>query len=115
MGGIGSGNLYRWDKRDAVEDYRSLDVRRWQRDGLLTPARWFNWQWTRDSEHDRAMHRAQAIRMRLGGTGSTFDLFRQSRSGCTGAPMNGYEPSTMTPTCDHGRASRKSSGCCETG
>ena len=50
MGGIGSGNWYRWDKRDAVEDYRSLDVRRWQRDGLLEPGRWFSWQWTRDGQ-----------------------------------------------------------------
>lgn len=48
MGGIGSGNWYRWDKRDAVEDYRRLDVRRWQRDGYLEPGRWFSWQWTRD-------------------------------------------------------------------
>lgn len=41
MGGIGSRNWYRWDKRYAVEDYRSLDVRRWQQDGLLEPGRWF--------------------------------------------------------------------------
>ena len=50
MGGIGSGNWYRWDKRDAVEDYRRLDVRRWQRNGYLEPGRWFSWQWTRDGE-----------------------------------------------------------------
>lgn len=50
MGGIGSGNWYRWDKRDAVEDYRSLDVRRRQRDGYLEPGRRFSWQWTRDRE-----------------------------------------------------------------
>lgn len=38
MDDIGSGNWYRWDKRDAVEDCRSLDVRRWQRDGILSRA-----------------------------------------------------------------------------
>ena len=47
MSGIGSGNRYRRDKKDTVEDCRSLDVRRWQRDGLLTPGRRFTWQWMR--------------------------------------------------------------------
>lgn len=50
MGGIGSGNWYRWDKRDAVEDCRSLDVRRWEREGYLVPGHCFGWQWTRDGE-----------------------------------------------------------------
>lgn len=48
MGGYGSGRHR--DAKDSTEDYRSLDVRRWQRDGLLTPGRWFNWQWTCDGE-----------------------------------------------------------------
>jgi hypothetical protein len=29
MGGVGSRNWHRWDKKDTVEDCRSLDVRRW--------------------------------------------------------------------------------------
>jgi hypothetical protein len=29
MGGVGSGNWHRWDKKDTVEDCRSLDVQRW--------------------------------------------------------------------------------------
>lgn len=47
MGGMGSGRRYRSDAADCTDDYRSLDVRRWQRDGLLTPGRAFSWQWTR--------------------------------------------------------------------
>jgi hypothetical protein len=50
MGGMGSGRRYRNDAADCADDYRSLDVRRWQRDGLLTPGRAFNWQWTRRGE-----------------------------------------------------------------
>ena len=50
MGGIGSGNWCRWSKRDTVEDCRSIDIRRWQREGLLMPGHWFGWQWTRDGE-----------------------------------------------------------------
>jgi hypothetical protein len=50
MGGMGSGRRYRNDAADCTDDYRRLDVRRWQRDGFLTPGRAFGWQWTRQSE-----------------------------------------------------------------
>jgi hypothetical protein len=50
MGGAGSGSWYRWHKRDTVEECRSLDIRRWQRDGLLTEGRYFGWNWTRNGE-----------------------------------------------------------------
>lgn len=48
MGGIGSGRFWRYDTIDKVEDNRSIDVRRWQRDGLLYTGNGFNWQWSRD-------------------------------------------------------------------
>lgn len=47
MGGPNSGSWYRWKTKDTVEESRSLDVRRWQRDGLLTPGNAFSWQWSR--------------------------------------------------------------------
>ena len=37
MGGLGSGNRYRLDKKDTVEGYDSLDVRSLERKGLLEP------------------------------------------------------------------------------
>jgi hypothetical protein len=37
MGGPGSGLWYRWNTKSTVEDYRSLDVREWHREGLLRP------------------------------------------------------------------------------
>ena len=48
MGGSGSG---RWQRgKDTTSDMRALDVRRLQRDGFLTPGRWFSWKWSRNGE-----------------------------------------------------------------
>lgn len=48
MGGYGSG---RWQTGKGVTaEHRSIDVRRLQRDRLLTPGRTFAWNWTRDGE-----------------------------------------------------------------
>lgn len=47
MGGWGSG---RQCGSECTEDYRSIDIRRWQRDGLLEPGRYFNWQWSCNGE-----------------------------------------------------------------
>jgi hypothetical protein len=45
MGGPGSGRWYRWDTKPTVEHYRSLDVRDWQRQGLLCPELRFIVSW----------------------------------------------------------------------
>lgn len=45
MGGIGSGRRYQGGK-DTTSDMRPLDIRRLQRDDLLTPGRAFGWHWT---------------------------------------------------------------------
>jgi hypothetical protein len=50
MGGMGSGSYYRWNTTDTTADYRSIDVRRWKRDGLLSPHQSFGWQWSRHGE-----------------------------------------------------------------
>ena len=50
MGGMGSGSYYRWNTTDTTDDYRSIDVRRWKRDGLLEPHQSFCWQWSRHGE-----------------------------------------------------------------
>lgn len=46
MGGIGSGNRYRYGTKDTVEGRTSLDINRWAREGYLTAGRWFSWQWS---------------------------------------------------------------------
>ncbi len=48
MGGWGSGRGQ--SGKDTTSDYRPLDVRRLQRDGLLTAGRVFGWHWTRNGE-----------------------------------------------------------------
>lgn len=49
MGGMGSGRRYQGGK-DTTSDMRALDIRRLQRDGLLTPGRVFGWNWSRNGE-----------------------------------------------------------------
>lgn len=49
MGGIGSGRHHQGGN-NTTSDYRSLDVRRLHREGLLTPGQTFGWNWTRDGE-----------------------------------------------------------------
>jgi hypothetical protein len=50
MGGSGSGRHYHCGSKSTTADYRSLDVRRLQRDGLLKPGQAFSWQWSRNGE-----------------------------------------------------------------
>lgn len=50
MGGSGSGRRWHYSAKDTVEGYQSLDVRRWKRDGFLSPGRAFSWQWSRQGE-----------------------------------------------------------------
>ncbi|MGE5470288.1 MAG: hypothetical protein ACM3X0_05765 [Bacteroidota bacterium] len=49
MGGPGSGRRYQGGK-NTTSDMRALDVRRLQRDGLLTAGRGFGWNWSRNGE-----------------------------------------------------------------
>ena len=50
MGGLGSGDWYRWDKKDVVESCRRIGVRDWYRRGLLRASS-FSWcWWNRDGE-----------------------------------------------------------------
>lgn len=48
MGGFGSGRGQ--GGKSTTSDMRTLDIRRLQRDGLLTPGRWFMWKWSRKGE-----------------------------------------------------------------
>jgi hypothetical protein len=50
MGGTGSGRHWHCGAKETTEDYRSIDVRRWKRDGMLTPGQSFGWQWSRHGE-----------------------------------------------------------------
>ncbi|KAA0909831.1 hypothetical protein FLO80_19900 [Aquicoccus porphyridii] len=66
MGGIGSGRCWRWDAKSTTNDYRSIDVRRWAREGFLEPGRLFGWQWSIDDETVASIQaRSEPGRVRL--------------------------------------------------
>jgi hypothetical protein len=47
MGGEGSGNWYRFDKKTTTGECQSIDVRYLYREGLLKLGRWFTLRWSR--------------------------------------------------------------------
>ena len=47
MGGVGSGNWYRFDKKTTTDECHSVDVRYLHRQDLLKPGRWFSLRWSR--------------------------------------------------------------------
>lgn len=47
MGGYGSGRKF---GADCTEDFRSIDIRRWQRDGHIVLGRYFDVEWKRNGE-----------------------------------------------------------------
>ena len=47
MGGVGSGNWYRFDKKTTTDECHSVDVRYLHREGLLNSGRWFTLRWSR--------------------------------------------------------------------
>ncbi len=50
MGGRGSGNRWRYGAKSTTDDYRTLDVRRWAREGMLRPGYQGGWHWTRNGD-----------------------------------------------------------------
>ncbi|MEK6785498.1 MAG: hypothetical protein AABY61_08460 [Nitrospirota bacterium] len=50
MGGMGSGRHWHYGANDTTDDYRAIDVRRWQREGLLIAGCVFGRQWSRNGE-----------------------------------------------------------------
>src|SRR3954469_4154907 len=47
LGGLGSGNWYRFDKKTTTDECHGVDVRYLHREGLLEPGRWFSLRWSR--------------------------------------------------------------------
>jgi hypothetical protein len=47
LGGVGSGNWYRFDKKITTGECHSVDVRYLHREGLLKPGRSFSLRWSR--------------------------------------------------------------------
>jgi hypothetical protein len=47
LGGVGSGNWYRFDKKTTTSECHSVDVRYLHRERLLTPGYSFSLRWSR--------------------------------------------------------------------
>jgi len=50
MGGMGSGRYWYWGAKNSTDDYRSIDVRRWKRNGWLAPNQSLVCQWSRQGK-----------------------------------------------------------------
>jgi hypothetical protein len=81
VGGFGSGDRYRFDKKTTTDECRSLDVRRFNREGLLKPGCGFSWSWWRAEQKVASIsafvHRDQVVlsyRHRSGPAGEWEDV-----------------------------------------
>ncbi len=85
MGGSGSGTWYRWEHKDVVEDFRSVDVRRFHREGLLEPGPARRWIWLDDNGevvssiviHPESDHITLRYRWRWGGEEGSVLIWRR--------------------------------------
>jgi len=50
MGNRNSGNRWRYGTRSTTDDMRSIDVRRWAREGMLQPGYRGGWRWSRNGQ-----------------------------------------------------------------
>jgi hypothetical protein len=99
MGGVGSGNWYRFDKKTTTDECHSVDVRYLHREGLLTPGRWFSLRWS------RADRETGSIQGRVSGDGrpGQITLLYRHRSGPGGEWEEVREPVSLAWTaCNFG-------------
>jgi hypothetical protein len=99
MGGVGSGNWSRFDKKTMTGECHSFDLRYLHREDLLTPGRWFSLGWS------RAGRESGSIRGVVDGSHppeSVTFLYRH-RSGVGGEWEDVQEPVLLTWTaCNFG-------------
>jgi len=69
MGGFGSGWHGKRGGKSTIDAYRSVDVRRWQREGMLLPGTCFTWTWTEQGRYAETIDViVKADRAIIGGT-----------------------------------------------
>lgn len=91
MGGFGSGRKF---GTDCTEDCRSIDIRRWQREGYLTPGRYLDWQWLRNDE------KVAAIGVKIE-TGQLRLIYSYRRNGGDWESLD-YPVRLQTTSCNYG-------------
>jgi hypothetical protein len=99
LGGAGSGNWYRFDKKTTTGECHSLDVRYLHRRGLLKPGRWFSLRWSRGERETGSIRGA----VEGGGRSERVILAYRHRSGAGGEWEDVREPVPLTWTgCNFG-------------
>jgi hypothetical protein len=58
MGGVGSGDWYRFTKKITTGECQRVDVRYLHREGLLKTGRWFSLRWSRAGRETGSMRAA---------------------------------------------------------
>lgn len=92
MGGFGSGRKF---GANVTEDYRSIDVRRWQRERLLTPGNSFDTTWSRNGEKIAAISvRVESDQLRL--------IYNFRNSNAAEWESLDYPVKLQTTTCNYG-------------
>jgi hypothetical protein len=90
MGGRGSGRLFRWDAKTALEQCRCIDVRDWKRRGLLREGSGFSWAWWQDGVRKASIRVLVAFeQVRLS--------YRYQRNGCEWRDVDDGIPLAATP------------------
>lgn len=106
MGGPGSGNWYRWDKRDTTADYHALDVRTLYRGGWLRPGVSGQSRWSYGDRETGAIAwdvlgdwdgRAAALELRYTSEGEAY-RYRVALT-YTGCHYGGARPWFVCPGC----------------
>ena len=100
MGGLGSGRQSRSDDLGFVESHLRIDVRRWQREGLLEPNRRFSYGW---SKNEAAADFTVDVEVRGDLLVLTYEIRRPDRPrGQRWEPIEERVGLTFTP-CNYGR------------
>ena len=101
MGGVGSGNWYRFDKKTTTGECHGVDVRYLHRNGLLKAGGWFSLRWSR-GEHETGSI-GGSVEGHLRSRPERVILRYRSRSGQGSEWEDVWEPVSLTWTaCNFG-------------
>jgi hypothetical protein len=114
LGGVGSGNWYRFDKKTTTDECHSVDVRYLHREGLLKPGHWFSLRWSRAGREtgsirgavegsDRSNHFLLLYRYRIGPGNEWEDVHEPVSLEWTACNFGGERPLFICPGAGCGR------------
>ncbi|QZA78648.1 hypothetical protein K4H28_04360 [Deefgea tanakiae] len=104
MGGFGSGRNYSYSSKAKTSDYRFVDIRRWQRDGMLSK-RHFDWSWHRNGERVASItvkvaENAITLQYRIKRNGEWQDVDCKIKLSKTACNLGGSRQWFICPCCN---------------